>query len=127
MTETEIKIKVEVIISEQVLSDLLCCAFEGGIGFWAKVDDSTDLASHFHEEVLADGGWVTLSDNTGEGFPEDGPDRVKLDRETAIKGLGVMAATQPHHFAHVVDPSLMDSTTGSVFVQCACFGEVVFG
>jgi hypothetical protein len=41
-------------------------------------------------------------------------------------GLQVLATKYPHHFADiVVDNS--DCTTGDVLVQCALFGEIVYG
>jgi len=126
---TELTIKVELELEESVVSDLLCCAFEGGIGYWARIGEHSGVNASLVEMVLAADGWVLLEDASGRGFPEDGSghkDR-KLDRATAIKGLGVVAAKHPHHFAHVIDPSLMDSTTGDVFAQCAIFGAVIFG
>jgi hypothetical protein len=41
-------------------------------------------------------------------------------------GLQVLATKYPHHFADIVGDN-SDCTTGDVLVQCALFGEIVYG
>lgn len=118
------KIIVPLEISQERIEDLLCCAFEGGIGYWAQVREEGGTGTYLHEKALSDAGFVTLEDSTGEGWPSQVA--AHLTRETIIVGLQVMAAKYPKHFADFMEEN-EDAETGDVLAQCALFGEVVFG
>lgn len=121
---TGIKIKVEQEFSLDAVGGLLCCAFEGGIGYWARVKAEGGTGTYLHEMALSEGGFVTLEDSTGEGWPPVMEDR--LDLVSLTVGLQTMAVKYPKHFADFAKENY-DATTGDVFVQCAVFGELIFG
>lgn len=51
---------------------------------------------------------------------------VHLHRKALFCGLKVFAEKYKHHFAAWVAEN-DDATTGDVYLQCCCFGEVVYG
>lgn len=114
-------------VTKEQLADVLCSAFEGGIGYWAAVDSyhPVDFEGHAWEHPLLAHGWVKLRDKTGEGgFP--GADVAKLDMEALKRGLRVLAKKYPKRLSEIMSGD-EDAETGDVFVQCCVFGEVVFG
>lgn len=112
-------------INRSRVEDLLCAAFEGGIGYWAMVaDEGPWPLAEWRHQLPARGSWVRLSDSTGEGWPE--APTSTLDGKALERGLQVMADKYPKHWSDFIAEN-EDSDTGNVFVQCCIFGEVVFG
>lgn len=132
-------ISVGVDITAKQLAGLVISAIEGGINYWCKDlvtdkgDDSIDLTElrssigygaeyPVYAVVGNDYALLLLEDKEG-----DGPDVWHtLDRAALEKGLGVMAAKYPWHFADILRDNY-DCTTADVLVQSALFGEVVYG
>lgn len=132
------------------IKDLLCCALEGGSGYWAQINnrDGIHLApglayadfredgkmqepdNYFHPyEIIptVEGCSIELFDATGEAdsVPEH-PQPWILNRESLERGLQVMADKYPHHYANFVQEN-EDAETGDVYLQCCVLGEIVFG
>lgn len=133
-TDSAIAVNVTVKVTEKRIQDLLGCAFEGGIGYWAcivayKADgketrDRTGLPQYpYLTQPLAPGGAVILVDR--ENRNDKKAERWTLDREAVQKGLQVMATDWPEHWANFIKEN-EDATTGDVFVQCALFGKLVY-
>jgi hypothetical protein len=131
---TEISVKVP--ITKQLISDLLCSAFEGGSNYWYCIDEfiaptemswQTDPEQVFQhlDYPLNDGGALIISDKEDDE-PVKGKKTYRLDLESITKGLQVMAEKCPRHFADMVSEDF-DATTGDVFLQCCLFGEVIYG
>ena len=121
----EFTVTVKQTISQERLEDLLCCAFEGGIGYWARIVDATwSSGVDYSHQLPVRGGAVRLGDSTGEGWPEGA--RPILSRDSIRRGLQTMADKYPRHWSDFVREN-EDAITGDVFVQCVVFGEVVFG
>ena len=125
---TEVNVKVP--ITKQRISDLLCCAFEGGSNYWYMIKKSkkpAKLEFRSNEEVvffhldypLNEGGNLTITDQ------EDNNKAYVLDLDSITKGIQVMAEKYPRHFADMVSEDF-DATTGDVFLQCCLFGEVIY-
>lgn len=125
---------IHVSVSEETLGGLLCSAMEGGIGYWAQISSyrapSAEALAAVHEEFrefrhiaypLSADGHIVLRDTAAEV-----KNLHKLDRAALDRGLAVMAANYPRHFADVLDLNY-DACTGDVFIQCALFGELVYG
>ena len=118
---------IERTITAERMEDLLCCAFEGGIGYWAQVELLEDAGARpwrYVHELPVRGGSVTLSDSTGEGWPETA--EPYLNGTSLQEGLKIMGDKHPRHMADFLAEN-EDAITGDVFVQCCVFGEVVFG
>jgi hypothetical protein len=122
---TDITIKVEQTFTQERIEDLLCCAFEGGIGYWAQIKTAKTVKdADYAHQFPTRGGSVTLSDSTGEGWPEVRTEQLDFLALTA--GLQTMADKYPKHLADFTQDN-EDAETGDVFVQCAIFGDVIFG
>lgn len=112
------------------ISDLLCCAFEGGSNYWymiekfnkpEKLEFRTDKDTVFpHLDYPLNAGGSLIITATGDKT------RRTLDLEACVRGLKIMAEKYPKHFADWVGEN-DDATTGDVYLQCCLFGEVVYG
>lgn len=120
----ENKAFTEVTIKQTVDSlrifDLLISAFEGGINYWCDSIDAGDLGHVSAAKALALGliDSVTLHDS------EEDKD-VILSVDGMKKALAFLAEKQSHHFRNILDD--YDAETADVFVQCAVFGDTVYG
>jgi len=128
MSET---ITVKTMFTESQLQNLLCCAMEGGIGYWASIAEyiypdgrgpSDYTYRHLELPLSVNGGAVVLVDACDEG----GFDAVRLDRQALKRGMQIMAEKYPWHYANFANENA-DAETGDAWVQCSVFGEIVFG
>jgi len=107
-------------ISDERLSDLLCCAFEGGSNHWINTADSIEPLSknvyNFEVPFENDGKLeIVTVDN----------EKYILDRQSIDSGLDVMQNKYPRHMKDFLDEN-EDADTGDVFLQCCLFGEAVY-
>lgn len=129
---------------------LLCCGFEGGVGYWCQIIDYTfpdgvkyddfreggkrqDPENYWHPCQLVpttNGCAVICNIDAGEGLSEEeekqNEEGLRLDLEAIGRGLKIMANKYPHHFADFIQEN-DDATTGDVFIQCCLLGEIVYG
>lgn len=122
------KIKFEMEIDVKRVDDLLCTAFEGGSGYWCKLDKDNAKkvgAQWSHEVPLKKGGvsyFLTENPKVANGPKE----KHKLDLNGIKKGLKVFAEKYPKHFGDFVAEN-DDAETADVFLQCCIFGQTYFG
>ena len=125
----EFKVMVEVTVTEQMVEDLLCCAFEGGSNYWYMIDSfnypegatQKSLGIEFPQlELPFRGGSLTISDI------EDGDTKKTLDIKAIENGLKLLATKYPSQWQAFISEN-HDGDTGDVFLQLCLFGEVVFG
>jgi hypothetical protein len=116
------KHSVTVEVTEQNLWYQLCAAIEGGCNYWAKID------VHAHER-----GWAnyfkatfTVTEVSDETTGAVSGKSYTLSITKLLKGLAVLATKYPHHFCDILREG-GDATTGDVLVQCALFGDIVYG
>jgi len=118
-------------VEDTRIADLLCCAFEGGVGYWCVITGYRAPAEprsiwgegtvYKHVDYPLTGGAVVCQVND-----EDDPADLVLDREAVDRGLRLMAEKYPKHWADFISEN-EDAITGDVFVQCALLGEIVYG
>lgn len=125
--------------------DLLVSALEGGSNYWYMLESIKEPApgatSHYKDTLwdkdragakgpgylhtieipFQDGGALIFSDMEG-----DETKRYTLDYPAIVRGLEIMAEKYPRHWADFVGEN-DDATTGDVFLQCALFGDVIYG
>jgi hypothetical protein len=132
----QVEYKAQDEVCEQMVADLICTAFEGGIGHWAVISGYNKPEKVFEWNLgqsigggvykyvqypMSEGGAVLLKDVEGDEDYE-----WTLDLPAIKQGLVVMAAKYPRHYRNFrMDQS--DAETGDVFIQCCCFGELVYG
>lgn len=118
-------ITTKLTFSQQRISDLLCCGFEGGVGYWCVIVDYIPegirgKCTYPHIEVpFHPGAAILLQEIDGENV-------LRLDRAALERGLQIMAEKYPRHFANFAQEA-EDAETGDVFIQCCVLGEIVYG
>ncbi len=121
-------IKVEVEVKEEIIENNLVAALEGGSNYWYEIvgyknkkpQRKEPYWSAYITTPLSEDGVLKIKDNEGKGKV------YNLTRNKLIKGLKVMANKCPIHFGEIMNED-GDATTGDVFLQCALFGEVIYG
>lgn len=121
-----VNVMVQHAVEPQRLTDLLTCALEGGSNYWYLLDtDKSDKAGQrYWSDAPEHGGSLRFTTNDRDYV--NGQCEWTLTWRSMVNGLQVMATKYPHHMAAVLDEN-EDADTGDVFLQCALFGEVVFG
>lgn len=124
--ETELNVVTVVKVPTQQVKDLLCCAIEGGSNYWVEFINrhgATKQQAEYRQDVpFVAGAYLEVKEDN-----ECGPGRTfTIGLNEIHSGLVVMAEKYPKHFADVMSEN-MDATTGDVFLQCCCFGEVIYG
>jgi hypothetical protein len=117
-------------ITDQMIDDILCAAFEGGINYWAdatRILGDWPAGAHFASEAVSRGGNVAVCE-------ADDFERTwhPLDRERIERGIRLAAqrwkrggtrqqlTVEQWYEDH-------DAAEADVAVQLAIFGEVVYG
>ena len=130
--ETNIStINYTVPITDELIEDLLCTAFEGGITYWAE-----NISCKDNEDMKKVGGWkhkyltktkkkdavmYIHETETGEKHP--------ITKKSIIDALQKMDNPKYKHrkaLKRILDETY-DACDADIVVQTACFGEVVFG
>ena len=117
-------------ISDEMIEDILCSAFEGGITYWAN-----NVSCHNREDMKKVGGWkheyltkTKLKDakliiHTIEGG------QVAFRKKSIIHALQKMDKPEYKYtkaLGRILDETY-DADDADIVVQTACFGQVVFG
>lgn len=111
-------------ISEETLHDQVTAAIESGngCGDWARVN------VHKHKP-----GWAnyftatfTVTERSDKKAGAIHGQSYTLSIPKLMQGLSVLATKYPHHFCDILKEN-GDATTGDVLVQCALFGDIVYG
>lgn len=150
MKEVEGFTSIERKIPLQCLQDLLICALEGGSNYWycnadysipedkiEAVKDASDgvfkgywapfYGGNLYLEVKYEGD--ELPRWNGEAFEkiEAGEGvRWTIRQADLERGLRTMSEKYPRHMADVIKNN-EDADTGDVFLQCVCFGDIIYG
>lgn len=109
-------------LSEGTFHDQITSAIEGGSNYWASInvgEHQPGWLNYFTAKFT-----VTEISDEKAGAIQGQTYELSLDKLKA--GLQVLATKYMHHFKDVIDGT-GDTTTGDVLVQCALFGEIVYG
>ena len=123
--------KTTITLADTRIADLLCTAFEGGVGYWciiAGYDKPAKPVSVWGEETIyphvdypLTGGAVRC-----QVTDEEDPDELILDRAAIDRGLALLPTMAPRHLADILSEN-DDAETGDIFLQLCLLGEVVYG
>lgn len=121
---------IEIPLTERDIETIMVTALEGGIGYWAMLDNTGSLweekpkdepISTWATKILLDGKSIKLIDEEDD----DGHERTEhnLTLNMLIKGYTQNAKERPH------DSSIDDGDiiTADCIVQYALFDEIVYG
>lgn len=119
------KAVVEIEITEQQLSDMLCSAFEGGVNYWCSevspaVGENRNYTGHLSDAIArGDVTKIAVADSEGE-------DVHTITRDDLINAFGLLSKKVPHQFKYWLDDN-SDASTADCWFQLAVFGEVIYG
>lgn len=109
-------------LSEGAFHDQVTAAIEGISGSWARIDvgeHQPGWRNYFTARFTV----IEISDEA-KGAIKGQTYELSLDKLKA--GIQVLASRYPHHFSDIVCEK-GDAITGDVLVQCALFGDIVYG
>jgi hypothetical protein len=117
--------KVQINIEDQRIKDLLCNALEGGSNYWYEIESFVNpnkitVECRHLDLPFIEGCGLMIADSEGDMGTK------LLNREAMEKGLNIMSEKYPLHFSNFMTEN-DDAETGDVFLQCALYGEIVFG
>ena len=130
-------VSVSVNVPTSTVRDLLVGAVEGGCNYWGAFREDPNFTKSVTEAEQA----AYVESEGGEYLPRydiehpnyclrvldyEGGTTYNVTFESFVNGLGIMANRYPHHFRNVIAEN-HDAETSDVFIQCAVFGEIVFG
>jgi hypothetical protein len=139
-------IETKIELTDARVADALTSAFEGGIGYWACIEDITvpetaipdpeqkgwlrltyDQSYPSYIAAPLIGGNVMLSDQEDD-LDAEHPRLYVIDRVALERGLNLMASVPKHrhHFYSILDET-DDIIVGDVLIQLAVLGEVRYG
>lgn len=130
--EPAITVQMELKLRVKDIRNLLCTAFE-------QPNSSFEITGHFGPDKK-------LPDERGESWPSycsypvqkdsgillkdaygDSHEEHRLDLATIIRGIKVCAEKQPHTWKRIFLNDDYDCDDADVLLQCAVFGEAVYG
>lgn len=124
----QIKVKRTIILTNENIDDIMCAALEGGITSWctsAEVVENEYLGEFAHEQISR-GGSLKLYD------AEEDKTYI-LTLEKLLKGFTLACANgwgdrgEWFDKDNGIDTCMIDALDADAIVQCALFGEVVYG
>ena len=117
-------------ISDELIEDILCSAFEGGITYWA-----INVSCEDREDMLKVKGWkheyltkTNKKDAVIFIHTIDG-EKMPITKKSIIEALQKMD-TPEYKYTKALKRILYgdwDSDDADIVVQTACFGEVIYG
>lgn len=131
-----IKVELEVTVKLEDIDDIICTALEGGIGYWACLDNSTvdfknapeeETISETTSRLLREGKVVTLIDEE-----EDKRHELTLDKLLAGLKKYMENPKSPYEIIdhergeNLIDCCMVDANVADMIIQYAIFGEVIF-
>ncbi len=143
-TDNVFEVVTTVKIPDERVQNLLVSAFEGGSNYWYFIESyeygggygfkDFEVGGRAYDEEWAKfpcyqlpfipGCSLIISYPITEDDEERG--RKPLDRAALQRGLEIMQVKYPSHWNELIREN-EDAGTADVFLQCAMFGEVIFG
>lgn len=122
---------------ETALCNLLCAGLESGPYGSVRIHEfiepkemkfRTDVERVFRhlDYPMNEGGALIVVDKYEEDDGETNLFRYRLDRAALLRGLARLAMDHPAHFGDWLKGS-EDAITGDCLVQCAVFGNTIYG
>lgn len=116
-------------VEPQMIQDMIITAFEGGSNYWLG-RGRVELINPPYADLPDDGvAWYGNSQRNVFAEPDF---KITIETEEGLKTLDAdaitrgLAAMPPRHLADLTSDN-GDAETADVFLQCALFGEVVYG
>lgn len=120
------EIHVTYTISDEDLEDILITALEGGIGYWACLDNTGhDWEKQPKETPTSVWAWKILNDGGTLRFLDEEDDSAEytLDMASFFSGIGLSISKG----VWSGDMDGMDAVRADCIIQFAVFGDVIYG
>lgn len=128
------KIEIEIRLTEEDISDIVVTALEGGIGYWARLDNSgvrwkeapkEEAVSETASRLLMQGEAISLID-------EEEGETYDLTLEKLVNGFKLFVEKGLDFYNAVssdgeIDTCNIDAERADCIVQLAVFGDVIYG
>ena len=126
MKTYEISYVEKVDITEEDITDIIITALEGGIGYWARLDNTGDEFKNAPKEECVSETAARILLNNGTLIFEDADEydsaaQYKLTLEYLLNGI------EKYANEYGWDLDLLDAEMADAIVQYAIFCEIVFG
>ena len=131
--EKKMRINISLEITDEMIEDILCCAFEGGITYWAD-----NVSCEDKEDMKKVGGWkheyLTKTKKKDAKLiiwtnEEYNGDKYPITKKSIIEALEKMGNPKYKHtktLGRILDATY-DAWDSDAVLQIACFGEVMYG
>lgn len=106
-------------LSAEDMENIVCTAFEGGINYWCSSADGM----HIQTENYCPEGWA-YSIHVIDELADDDTRPATLDAEALQKGITICLEKYPWHVDLSGD---FDAENADSIVQCAVFGDIIYG
>lgn len=118
----KIKVTLTFNISNQLIDDILCTAFEGGINYWCnKVEVSGKYLGQYASDQISRDGKLFLFDAEEEK-------EYMLNKNKFIKGLRLAIKNGYVSLNDgTIDEANIDANIADIIVQYALFNEIIYG
>ena len=121
--------KLEIEISDEQIEELLVSAFEGGCNYWMAIKCMYNKIDARKEPYMPSAIMTVMSENGVleiEVLEDKNKPRLMLTKFKLHDGLRIMANKHHQYFADILINDT-DTTTADVFIQCALFGDIIYG
>jgi hypothetical protein len=109
-------------LTEEDITDIVVTALEGGIGYWACLDNTGEEFENAPEDEAVSETVARILLNNGSVFFEDEEARYELTLEKLLNGIEKYARMNSG-----IDMDDLDADMADVIVQYAIFCEVIYG
>jgi len=125
----DVRVSMEVKLTQQDVDDIVCTALEGGITYWAdKAVVVGEYLGEYASEQISRGGKLRI--RTMEPFDKNNTRWYELDIEKFLQGFRLWVENGYDECNAVsggqVDCCEIDGCTADCVIQLALFGEVVY-
>lgn len=121
------KVQITKEFTDEEMEDIVVTALEGGIGYWACLDNATeDFKDQPKDTPVSEWCWQLLKDGKtlhffDAGYPEDG--EYFLDLSSLLDGIGKAIVNGNWDG----DMDSLDALVADAIIQYAIFDDIIYG
>lgn len=130
MNKTNIKIELNIDITDENIDDIMTTALEGGINYWCnkvEVKDKDYKDKKYASDVLSVDGVLLMHDAEEDTIYELTKEKFinGLSKFLLKKGMSYFCDADAHELE--IDCGMIDAGDADTIVQYALFGEEIYG
>jgi len=130
-----VRVNLEIEVTDEDLGDVMCTALEGGIGYWACLDNTRDEWKKYETEEYKDtcideiATLILLEGKTLYFLDAEGDDEIyQLTLEKLLDGISQVVAIDSTLLVEgKLDLCSVDAEIADNIIQYGIFNELVFG